>query len=37
VPAKLVFVTTPVRNLKLGSKPGEVVFRKEDQLTLFAL
>jgi predicted ribosome quality control (RQC) complex YloA/Tae2 family protein len=34
-PAKCVFVSTPVRNLKLGSKPGEVLFRKEDQVTYF--
>ena len=36
-PVKNVFVSTSVRNLKLGSKPGEVLFRKEDQVTYFVL
>ncbi len=36
-PAKNIFVSTPVRNLKLGSKPGEVLFRKDDQVTYFVL
>ena len=37
VPVKNVFVSTSVRNLKLGSKPGEVTFRKGDQITYFVL